>query len=115
MAMSNAERQRKWMEKNRALHNFRRRKKNLGGSKEAGSKETPAAVALHRRDAAQTISGLRKLIERVPAQVVQHEAKPTIFRDPFTGNVITERQWKGFEKRKEKAEAGGYEIDEWAQ
>lgn len=154
MAMTNAERQAKWREKNRALFNLRRRrKKNLGSGVESGHadhNDKPSLVTTDERDCveqiadenpassfvepdtvrkgsqrrivdsggsvppAQKIEELRALIAKEHEKSIKAEVVPLVYRDDY-GRVISERQWKALQKKKEDPKEGGYEIDEYSQ
>ncbi len=159
MAMTNAQRQQRWLEKNRGAFNLRRRnaRKNLGSggagwkSSDQGRAEPKAlaasptqnhlsgdrasriigSVSASETDAAEEIRQVdsppaQKLFETkkvgefrmivIPEspETVAPESKPLIFRNDY-GQVISERQWKMLQGRKERAKEGGYEIDEYSQ
>lgn len=127
MAMSNAERQRKWREKNRALFNYRRRSSRKCDSLDARSgipaKDTiglPQSQKLNHgastppARSSSKVEELRALIEEEHAKPVEAGVVPLVYRDDF-GRVISERQWKRLNKMKEDAKEGGYEIDEYSQ
>lgn len=115
MALTNGERQRRWLEKNRAVFNLRRRNKrkglDLGKSEVQGDSKGMGTVDPKRT----SIGGLRELVEE------SHEAsggvdvvRPAVFRDD-RGVVITERAWNALQRLKEKAKRGGYELDDYVQ
>ena len=125
MAMSNAERQRKWVAKNRALHNLRRRnkRKDLSSPKEEASScgvrrgvEPEGSNGVEQSPPAQLseVERLRVLMEKSSAEPVEAAVKPVVFRDDH-GRVITERQWETLQRLKAKAQAGGYELDDYIQ
>ena len=122
MAMSNAERQKRWLEKNRALHNFRRRKKNLSGSdvtaRDGGKVDSVVATPSAQPFETKKVGEFRMLVmptERVEDEPTMPVVKPKIFTNDITGQIISERAWNELQRRKRKAKEGGYEIDEHSQ
>jgi Ni/Co efflux regulator RcnB len=145
MALSNAERQKRWIEKNRALHNLRRRKKNLsggvyghaeiGGGTETSLPSESLAIgsAAPRRlppnnlgsgNQAPTaqkskIQELRELVRKTEeANHVREITEEVVKPQVFRndyGAIISENAWKRLQKLKEKAREGGYILDEYSQ
>lgn len=117
MAMSNLERQRRWLEKNRALFNRRRREKRVlgkgGDLHEERSNET-GVVSRGTDEKKSTLEVLRELISKPVEKAELEVVKPRIFRNDY-GVVITEGQWEKLQRMKKEAKEGGYEIDEWSQ
>lgn len=128
--MSNAERQARWREKNRAIFNLRRRnarkKKGSDATCQSNSNQMTGepctirigseAVPTVRSSGAATIEELRELVANVSKEPpVEHApSKPLIYRDDF-GRVITERQWNILQEKKSRAKEAGYEIDAYSQ
>ena len=134
MAMSNADRQAKWLEKNRALHNLRRRnarKKLSSGEKslgESGGIKTLVKTEIESefesqgpssaRDAAhlfetKKVGEFRMLV--IPPKEVGDEpempvVKPKVFFNDH-GAQISERVWNDLQEKKRVALESGYEFD----
>lgn len=119
MAKSNAERQAKWREKNRALFNLRRRNARKGGgakkSERRGACPSESTIAeTSAPSPTATIEELRQLIATESEKPVPEPVKPVVYRDDY-GRVITWEQWEKMQETKAKAKAGGYEVDAWSQ
>ncbi len=127
MAMSNAERQRKWREKNRALFNLRRRnarKENLSSVEKEAESETTVPrtkMGVHANDVVKevnrpTISELRELVKEErekPPQSVE-EPRPAVYKNDY-GGVISKFQWEKLQRLKAHAKENNFEIDEYSQ
>ena len=131
MAMSGAERQRKWMEKNRAIHNLRRRnaRKKLPT---LGTADGPSSVevGVARRDVddgpmtdtsvaqfqTKKVGEFRMLVlpQKAKERSVVPVVKPQVFRNDH-GAVISEEAFMELLRRKALAEKNGYELDEYSQ
>jgi hypothetical protein len=107
MAISNAERQKRWREKNRVLYNLQRRNRR---KRELNSVTTVTPVVTTEKK--DQISELRELM--IQASEKQDEPKPQIFRNDY-GNIISERQWNALQKKKGDAKEGEYVLDEYSQ
>lgn len=123
MALSNAERQKRWRERNRIIYNLRRRNARKGGDATCRDKNTMTdtprtsnAVPTVQTAGTATIDQLREMIK------VEHE-KPVVeasthvkmpHRSP-TGMVMTDEQWEKREEEKRKARERGFEYDEYSQ
>lgn len=120
MALSNKERQKRWLAKNRAVFNFRRRqarrKKALSGGSPSVTVGLPARTPSIAGPPTQKskIEELRELIAGESVKVEKEPEKTAAYRDDF-GRVISERQWKFLQDHKRKAKEVGYEIDEFVQ
>ena len=123
MALSNAERQKRWLAKNRALHNFRRRKKNLSGGVVAAREVRDTGdggVGIQMQSAGSIpdrskIQELRELIKQEENRVVDKEptmpvVKPKVFFNDH-GAQISERVWNDLQEKKRVANEVGYEFD----
>lgn len=119
MALTNAERQKRWIEKNRALHNWIRRKKNLNGKAVLSGTDQDRTEPENKVPATSTpqlskIDQLRQLIATVSTEPVVPVMKSLVFRNDH-GAVISEKQWNDLQDRKRKAKQGGYVIDDYSQ
>jgi len=131
--MTNAERQRKWIAKNRALHNLRRRnkRKNLSGNvvdpalaeKSCGTSETTLPTQPSVPFETKKVGEFRMLVvdSGKPEAVLDHRdnlgmdvAKPVVRRSE-TGMVISEEQWQKREEYKRQSKERGFEPDEYSQ
>src|SRR6266436_592850 len=118
MALSNKERQERWLKTHRALHNFRRRK-SKGGDATCPISENPVQVSnaelTVRPAGSATITKLLELVKKESERPVEASvAVPTVFRDDY-GRVISEGQWKRLQELNQEAKDGGYERDEYSQ
>jgi Ni/Co efflux regulator RcnB len=131
MAMTNAERQAKWLEKNRAVFNLRRRNARKDQGKRvprgdgSGESRVPNGGAAEAGDNPPTLNpfetkkvGEFRMLVLSPKEVenepVVLSVKPLVFRDD-NGRVISERAWNTLQKLKEKAKENEYEIDDYIQ
>lgn len=123
MPLSNSERQNRWLKKNRALHNLRRRQKRKSGVRGSGVSEDQTAqdieflASLSPAQTKTKLEELRALIKTVSddAPYESYEpAKPQVFRDD-RNKVITEAQFNQLQKLKEAAKKGRYELDDFSQ
>jgi hypothetical protein len=124
MALTNAERQKRWREKNRVIYNLRRRNarnKLVSGGSVVESASGSEAVTAKRQDGppltqftTKKVGEFRMLVLPESTELVKTDNKPLIFRDD-SGRVITERAWNLLQKKKADAKEGGYEIDEYSQ
>ncbi len=143
MAMSNAERQKRWLAKNRAAFNLRRRnarKKNLGLVEkesvvvstvpriETSNEVQPMGDWNHIVDPnppRKTIEELREMMAKasekpvteVPDSVETRSAKDVvggIYRND-NGGVISKFAWEKLQKMKAHAKENNFEIDEYSQ
>lgn len=123
MPLSNTERQKRWIEKNRALHNLRRRKKILNGGDTTSKNEASSNDLVVKRRSVDDQSApvqpskmdeLRTLVKMVTAEPIAPAPKPLIYRNDY-GQIISETQWRILQKRKQEAIAGGYVLDEYSQ
>ncbi len=118
MPLSNKERQRRWMEKNRAVFNLRRRnarKKDFVLVVEEVEVEA-VMPRIEMASKARTIEELRDVINaesRKPPETTV-EAPPVVYRNDY-GGVISKFAWEKLQRLKEKAKSGGYEMDEYSQ
>lgn len=131
--MSNAERQAKWMEKNRALHNFRRRKKPLSGGDKTGDvrwqaeskskdpcnpyrgeTQAPPAQLPEITVSAGKFPKTITLSSPITSAVEASAPPPLVYRDDYN-RVITKGQWEKLQGMKEKAKENNYEIDQYSQ
>lgn len=92
MAMTGAERQRKWLDKNRAMHNLRRRNARKG------------LVSLEEEPK----------VEATVSRIEMSSQVPLVYRND-SGGVISKYAWEKLQKAKEDAKKGGYELDEYVQ
>jgi hypothetical protein len=127
--MTNAERQRKWVEKNRALFNLRRRnaRKNLssGSSHDddvSGSDGSPVVSGpTQNHPPAQTskdetllkLRDLMKVEQEKPT--VEVPAPTKVVRRSETGMIISEEEYQRRLELEERAREKGFEIDKYAQ
>ncbi len=126
------------MEKNRAAFNLRRRnaRKNLGGvvAQQSASGplveggdvvfDSPISPCLDatpsKTSKEETLANLRRMITEEgekPATEVPRASRDVvggIYRNDH-GGVITKSAWEKLQRLKEKAERGGYQLDEWSQ
>jgi len=134
---ANYERVKRWRDKHRGLANLRQReyrKRKKGGDAKCNTTSTvgvgtassepldvcsKAAPTVRPSGAAFTtkkVGEFRMLVlpEQPKDEATMPATKPLIFRDD-NGRPITERAWNALQKLKEKAEKGGYEIDNYIQ
>src|ERR1041385_6093398 len=133
---ANYARVKRWRDKHRGLLNMRRRKayaRKKGGDASLTNAHVTPAVSDTSTDVPRLVSNaaptvqpagaavetkkvgeLRMLVLPKPTESVETASKPQIFRDDY-GRVISERQWKMLQDRKEKAKEGGYVLDDYSQ
>ncbi len=117
MAMSGAERQRKWIAKNRAIHNLRRRNarkkdSSLVGQEAATESTVPRTEATYTVvGKAETLAKLRELVETPPET---SEDAPTMVEEVRPAHISL-RQWNETQRRKKAAKEGGYALDDYVQ
>jgi hypothetical protein len=130
MALSNNERQKRWIARNRALFNLRRRlarkeKANNGVVERAlldmqTERERRRGANPEEKiyDKKETLRVIREMVARDEDEDRLREVEvndPVMtYRDDF-GRVISEKQWKLLQEHKEKARLQGYELDEFSQ
>src|SRR5205814_10575420 len=97
MALSNAERQKRCVTKNRALHNLRRRKKFAGSQSDELGRRGVAPERLPNKPAQLSkIDELRQLMEKSSKEPDQPAVQ--IYKDDY-GRLLTERQWNTLQNR----------------
>jgi hypothetical protein len=143
--MTNAQRQAKWREKNRALFNMRRRlarkksstavpsarsqstglAQDSNGGSRTSSVETPITVeqsgAKRQAAADPVITGIKVTSSEKFPRMIESTSKPeTVITRPAVyrndfGGVISKYAWEQLQKKKEAAKKGNYTLDEYSQ
>ena len=136
--MTNAERQRKWIAKNRALHNLRRRNKRknlpvpvlaetqtIPHERQARESNTDHAVGRGESHGSDSRGGQNLLFQTkkvgefrmlvIPPKEVEERSelpvvKPKVFFNDH-GAQISEKVWNDLQEKKRKALESGYEFD----
>jgi len=122
MAMTNTERQRRWLEKNRALHNLRRRNARSNLLSADGDRTSKLATLAADSDSypeptklpfeTKKVGEFRMLVmpETHKEEATMPVVKPKVFLNDH-GAVISERTWNILQEKKRIAKENGYEFD----
>ena len=129
---ANSERVKRWRDKNRALHNLRRRnarKKNSGSVIEEAKVETtvpriemPLPDQISKKETLTMLLSLispkeEKPYTEPPVSEETRSAKDVvggIYRNDF-GGVISKSAWEKLQKAKQHAKENNFEMDEYSQ
>ncbi len=124
MALTNAQRQKKWRDENRALWNLRRRNLRKGSSL---VKKEPEGEATVLRTEVTPKEGKEETLARLREMVKVEEEKPVvddsrtvkdvvggIYRNDH-GGVISKFAWEKLQRLKEHAKENNFVIDDYSQ